>query len=87
MWRRDGVLLVQWAGYGHRHPAYLVEEASAKVLLAVPEAECTSFGPSPGTIVTSTEADVQVMWMRRAMASSEPWTRAPKERKIRRLIW
>ena len=61
VWRRDGMLLVQWAGYGHRHPAYLVEEASAKVLLAVPEAECTSFGPSPGTIVTSTEADVQVL--------------------------
>lgn len=59
--RREGLLFVQWAGYGHRHPAFVVDEAQGRIVLEVPEAEVASFGPTPGTVVVSTGDQVQVL--------------------------
>jgi uncharacterized protein (TIGR02996 family) len=59
--RKDGHLFIQWAGYGHRHAAFVVDEAKSKIVMEVPEAEASCFGPFPGTVVVSTGADVRVL--------------------------
>ena len=50
---RDGTLLLQWTGKGHRNPAFLIDETTGKVVLELPPADVTSFGPRTSTIVTS----------------------------------
>lgn len=59
--RKDGHLFIQWAGFGHRHAAFVVDEAKSKIVMNVPEAEASCFGPTEGTVVVSTEANVRVL--------------------------
>lgn len=59
--RKDGHLFIQWGGFGHRHEAFVVNEKSSRIVMRVPEAEASCFGPAEGTVVVSTAQDVRVL--------------------------